>query len=266
MIYIASDHAGFDLKTALIQHISNAGYGVTDKGSFSTDAVDYPDYAQKVTTQLLAEPSACGILICGTGIGMSIAANRSPHIRAALCQTAAEAHLARAHNNANILCLGARIITKDAAALCVDAFLTAQFESSKHAARVQKLTQISVSSDVLDRFIALEKDAVAFGFDWPNQAMIFEQIISECAEIQDAVQNGESPARIQEEISDLLHAVISLCMYSSFDVNETIALITQKFNNRMTALKALTHDRGLKTLHGKSFEFILELWSEAKKR
>jgi len=320
MIYIASDHAGVDLKALLIQHIRNAGHCVTDKGPHTTDAVDYPDYAQKVTAQLLAEPSACGILICGTGIGMSIAANRFPHIRAALCQTEKEAQLARAHNDANVLCLGARIITADAAMLCVDTFLATKFEGGKHGARVQKLNPLDAQDDapetlivpekltvldratvleklnvldratvleklnvldratvldgldvldratVLNRLIALEKDAVSFGFDWPNQAMIFDQIISECAEIQDAVQKGESPARIQEEISDLLHAVISLCMYSGCDVHDTISLILQKFSDRMTALKAVAQDHGLKTLHGKSFTFILELWSEAKKR
>ncbi len=262
MIYIASDHAGIELKAALIQHLAVIGRAVTDEGTVSTDSVDYPDYAQKVARQLFADPSAYGILICGTGTGMSIAANRFSHIRAALCQSAEESQLARAHNDANVLCLGARIVTVDAAIACVDAFLSTEFEGGRHALRTQKLG----NNDSLKTLIALEKDAVAFGFDWPNQDMILDQIISECAEIKDAVQKGELPARVQEEISDLLHAVISLCMYSGFDVNETIAIINQKFKGRMAALKAVAAEHGLDSLSGQSFEFMLELWDKAKKR
>ncbi|MDP4725159.1 MAG: nucleotide pyrophosphohydrolase [Alphaproteobacteria bacterium] len=96
--------------------------------------------------------------------------------------------------------------------------------------------------------------------------MIFEQIISECTEIKDAMRNDESPVRVQEEISDLLHAAISLCMYSGFDVNETIAIVNKKFKWRMAALKAVAAEHELDSLSGESFEFMLELWSEAKKR
>ena len=262
MIYIASDHAGVDLKAALIDHLFAAGHSVTDEGAVSNASVDYPDYAQKVARCLLADPTAQGILVCGTGIGMSIAANRSSHIRAALCQSIEEARLARAHNNANVICLGARVVTAEAAISCVDIFLSTSFEGGRHELRTQKL----VNSDVLGALIALEKDAVAFGFDWPNQEMIFEQIISECTEIKDAMRNDESPVRVQEEISDLLHAAISLCMYSGFDVNETIAIVNKKFKWRMAALKAVAAEHELDSLSGESFEFMLELWSEAKKR
>lgn len=261
MIYIASDHAGVELKAALMQHFALIGRAVTDEGTISTDSVDYPDYAQKVAERLLADPSAQGVLICGTGIGMSIAANRFSHIRAALCQSAEEARLARAHNNANILCLGARIVTTDAAIACVGAFLSTEFEGGRHAQRTQKLN----NNDVLGTLVALEKDAVAFGFDWPNSDMIIDQITSECTEIKDAVQKGESTARVQEEISDLLHAAISLCMYKGFDVSETIRIINQKFKGRMTALKTVAAQRGLDSLSGQSFEFMLELWDKAKK-
>ncbi|MES2607756.1 MAG: ribose 5-phosphate isomerase B [Pseudomonadota bacterium] len=261
MIYIASDHAGIELKSALKQHIEAVGHSVIDEGTVSSASVDYPDYAQKVATRLLVDPSAQGILICGTGIGMSIAANRFSHVRAALCQTIEESCLARAHNDANVLCLGARVISDDAAIACVDAFLATEFEGGRHTGRTQKLAK----SDALDALVTLEKDTVAFGFDWPNQDMIFDQIISECAEIRDAVQSGESSQRIQEEISDLLHAVISLCMYAGFDVNETIAIINKKFSDRMAALKDIAATQGLNSLHGKSFEFMLELWSDAKK-
>jgi uncharacterized protein YabN with tetrapyrrole methylase and pyrophosphatase domain len=155
-----------------------------------------------------------------------------------------------------------RVIAADAAIACVDAFLSTEFEGGRHAARTQKLN----NNDVLETLATLEKDAVAFGFDWPNSDMILDQIISECAEIKDAVQKGESPTRVQEEISDLLHAVISLCMYSGFDVNETVTIINQKFKGRMTALKAVSAEHGLDSLSGQSFEFMLELWSKAKKR
>lgn len=262
MIYIASDHAGIELKAALILHMKAAGYAIVDEGAFSNDSVDYPDYAQKVATQLKADPTAQGILICGTGIGMSIAANRYTHIRAALCQSAEETHLARAHNNANVLCLGARVLTPDVAIACVDVFLNAPFEGNRHARRVEKLH----NNDVLGALIALEKEAVDFGFDWPNQDMAIDQAISECVEIKDAIHSGESPQRVQEEVSDLLHATISLCLHSGFDVNQTLSIIVTKFGERLVAVKALTHERGLDSLHGQSFDFMLELWSQAKKR
>jgi ribose 5-phosphate isomerase B len=261
MIYIASDHAGVELKAALIQHLAATGHAVTDEGAFSTDSVDYPDYAAKVASRLKAASTTRGILICGTGIGVSIAANRFSHIRAALCQSSEEACLSRAHNNANVLCLGARVITTDAAIACVDAFLTTEFEGGRHTLRTQKLT----NNNALGALVTLEKDAVAFGFDWPNSDMILDQIVSECAEIREAIQKGESPTRIQEEISDLLHAAVSLAMYSGFDVNETIAVINQKFGDRLDAVKALAKSRGLKSLHGQSFDFMLDLWNEAKK-
>ena len=261
MIYIASDHAGVELKAALIKHLSATGHAATDEGTASADSVDYPDYAQKVAARLLSDPSAYGILICGTGIGMSIAGNRFSHIRAALCQSSEEARLARAHNDANVLCLGARVVTIDAAIACVDAFLTTEFEGGRHTLRTKKLT----NNDALGALVTLEKDAVAFGFDWPNSDMILDQIVSECAEIREAVQKGESPTRIQEEISDLLHAAVSLAMYSGFDVNETIAVINQKFGDRLDAVKALAKSRGLESLHGQSFDFMLDLWSQAKK-
>lgn len=262
MIYIASDHAGIELKSALIQHLVATGYTVVDEGTDSNASVDYPDYAEKIARQLLSNPAAQGILICGTGIGMSIAANRYAHIRAALCQTTEDARLARAHNNANVLCLGARVLSIETAIACVDTFVSTEFEGGRHELRTQKLSKNSP----LNELISVENDAVAFGFDWPNQDMIFDQILSECDEIKQAIQNGEPPLRIQEEISDLLHAVVSLCMYSGFDVNETITIINKKFKGRMIALKALAAEQGLNSLSDKSFEFMLELWSDAKKR
>ena len=118
----------------------------------------------------------------------------------------------------------------------------------------------------LDKLIELEKDARAFGFDWPEQATIIEQAISECAEITEAIQLQEPSYRIQEEIGDLLHTAISLCIFSGYDVEETVANIVEKFGSRMKTLKELAHQKGFTTLKGQSFEFMLELWKEAKVR
>lgn len=261
MIYIASDHAGFDLKTALVNHIKSLGLNVTDEGPFSAGSVDYPDYAQKIASRLDYDSLAKGILICGTGIGMSIAANRYPHIRAALCQSGTEAELSRLHNDANVLCLGARIVSLEAAIHCVNTFLTTNFEGGRHKLRVEKLALGSS----LEKILTLEHEAVSFGFNWPNHDMAIDQAMSECKEIKDALQKNESPQRIQEEISDLLHAIISLCIYSGFNVHDTLAIIVKKFGSRLAAVKALANSRGLVNLHGQSFEYMLQLWVEAKK-
>lgn len=117
----------------------------------------------------------------------------------------------------------------------------------------------------LHELIHLEQDARSFGFDWPNEQMILEQTISECHEIQDALNQKESPERIQEEIGDLIHAAISLCVFSGFDVEETVATVNIKFSKRMAAIKKLAQNRGLDNLHGQSFDFMMELWNEAKK-
>lgn len=116
----------------------------------------------------------------------------------------------------------------------------------------------------LDELISLEKDARAFGFDWPDQATIIEQALSECQEITEAIQLQEPAHRIQEEIGDLLHTAISLCVFSGYDVEETIENIVEKFASRMKALKELAQEKGFNTLQGQSFEFMLELWKEAK--
>ncbi|MDP3372118.1 MAG: ribose 5-phosphate isomerase B [Candidatus Paracaedibacteraceae bacterium] len=261
MIFIASDHAGFDLKGTLVKHIKSLGLSVTDEGPFSAESVDYPDYAQKIVSHLNYGSSVKGILICGTGIGMSIAANRYAHIRAALCQFEAEAKFSRLHNDANVLCLGARIISVDAAISCLHAFLTTEFEGARHALRVNKLGL----NNPLDKLLALEYDAISFGFDWPNHDMAINQVMSECLEVKDALQKQELPQRVQEEISDLLHAAISLCVYSGFDVHDTFAVIVKKFGSRLAVVKALAHSRGLNNLHGQSFEYMLQLWAEAKK-
>lgn len=125
-------------------------------------------------------------------------------------------------------------------------------------------TPEKVTSHPLDELIYLEKDASAFGFEWPNKTMIIEQAIDECQEIRDAIENQESPDRLQEEIGDLIHSAISLCLFAGFDVTETIDKVNHKFGKRMQAIKMLTHQLGLENLRGQSFEFMLELWHKAK--
>ena len=120
-------------------------------------------------------------------------------------------------------------------------------------------------SNALKNLVELEKDAVRFGFEWPNEEAILEQVISECNEIQSAIQENESKDRIQEEIGDLLHTAVSLCRFANFDVEETLAKTVKKFAHRMQALKDIANSNGLDSLQGQSTKFMLELWSEAKK-
>lgn len=120
-------------------------------------------------------------------------------------------------------------------------------------------------TDALNDLLFLEKDARSFGFDWPNEAVILEQAIDECREIKEAIDHHESRARIQEEIGDLLHTAISLCVFAGFDVEETLVNINAKFGGRMQAMKLLTEQQGLATLHNQSFDFMLMLWKEAKR-
>ncbi len=117
---------------------------------------------------------------------------------------------------------------------------------------------------MLRKLIELEKDARAFGFDWPDQYAILKQIIDECQEVRSDIEAKCSDKKIQEEIGDLIHAVISLCIFSGYDVEQTIDKVNAKFSKRMTLLKELAKKHGLSTLKGKSVPFMLELWSQAK--
>lgn len=116
----------------------------------------------------------------------------------------------------------------------------------------------------LQQLIALEHDARQFGFEWPNTTMIIEQAMSECAEITDAIAKQEPNHRVQEEIGDLLHTAISLCIFAGFDVEQTLVNVTEKFGARMKALKMVTQKHGLENLRGQSVKYMLELWSEVK--
>ena len=138
-IAIASDHAGFKLKEMLKSHDIFAAHSLMDFGTDTTDSVDYPDFAQKVSRAVLDGTADRGILICATGIGMSISANRFKGIRAALCHDVTSARLGRSHNDANILCMGSQFIDEAVALDITELFLQTPFEGGRHALRTQKI-------------------------------------------------------------------------------------------------------------------------------
>lgn len=138
-IALASDHAGVALKAALVLWLRTQGYDCLDLGTHTGDSVDYPDYGNTVAHALLDGKASFGIALCGSGIGIAMAANRHRGIRAALCYNADMAKLARAHNHANVLALGARFINEEEAKACVHAFLTTPFEGGRHQQRIEKL-------------------------------------------------------------------------------------------------------------------------------
>ena len=140
--YVATDHAGIDLKDITVEMLRSKGHEVEDLGPFSKDRVDYPDYAVKVCEAVLADETAHGILICGSGIGMSMSANRFHGIRAALCHDAYTATMARAHNNANVLCFGERVVGVGVAESIIDSWIAGSFEGGRHAGRVEKIEAI----------------------------------------------------------------------------------------------------------------------------
>ena len=142
MIIIGSDHGGFALKTALNSYLKRRGFEVADAGTNGDASVDYPDYGQKVAEAVVAGEAELGILICGTGIGMSITANKIPGVRAALVTDVFMARMAREHNNANILVLGGRVLDEQKACDLVGAWLDATFEGGRHQARLDKITTL----------------------------------------------------------------------------------------------------------------------------
>nr|WP_321265507.1 ribose 5-phosphate isomerase B [uncultured Sulfurimonas sp.] len=140
--YIATDHAGIDLKNYTVELLKERGHDVIDLGPFSKDRVDYPDYAVKVAQAVLADANSQGVLICGSGIGMSMTANRFRGIRAALCHDAYTAMVARGHNDANVLCFGERIVGKGVAESIIDSWLASSFDGGRHCGRVEKIEAI----------------------------------------------------------------------------------------------------------------------------
>ena len=140
-ILIASDHAGYKLKKILIQEL-NGEIKFDDLGPFSEDSVDYPDYARKLSKQIDLKKDLIGVLICGSGIGMSMVANRFKNVRAALCMNNKMSMLARQHNNANILVLGSRLISEQEAIKCLLVFLKTNYEGGRHQARLDKFNLV----------------------------------------------------------------------------------------------------------------------------
>lgn len=142
MIAIGCDHGGFELKKRILGFLESEGYEVKDFGTFSTESTDYPDIAGEIADAVAKGIYEKGILICGAGIGMSIAANKVPGIRAACCADIYSARLSREHNNANILTLGGRIVGPELGVEITRAWLQAEFQGGRHQARVDKIAEI----------------------------------------------------------------------------------------------------------------------------
>lgn len=141
-VYIGCDHAALEMKSALAEYIKELGFEVCDKGTYTIDSVNYPDYAKKVAMAVKEDNDSLGVLICGTGIGMSLAANKVKGIRAAAVSEVYSATLTRQHNDSNIVCIGARVIGIETAKMIVKAFLTTEFEGGRHQTRVDMITAI----------------------------------------------------------------------------------------------------------------------------
>lgn len=139
-LVFGSDHAGYKLKSFLIDWVNSIdSFTIEDVGAISEDSVDYPDFANNLAAWIERYPNYFGVLICGSGIGINIAANRFKHIRAALCRTVEDAKLARAHNDANVLVLGSRVTSESEASAILEVFMTTEFEGGRHQNRVSKL-------------------------------------------------------------------------------------------------------------------------------
>ncbi len=144
-IYIGSDHGGFAYKQTLIKHLTAKGHEITDVGCDSPASCDYPDFALPVAKAVAEKAAEVGILICGTGIGMSIAANKVKGVRASLCGDVFSAKATRAHNNSNVLCMGARVIGEGLMLEIADAYLGTAFEGDRHVKRLNKIADIENS-------------------------------------------------------------------------------------------------------------------------
>ena len=138
-IVVGSDHAGFELKQIIIEHLSERNMNYVDFGTSCLDSVDYPDYAKKVAEEVNSNDLIMGILVCGSGQGMAMTANRFKNVRAAICHNSDVAKVTRQHNDANVLCLGSRFINISEAIKCVDVFLSTDFEGERHLKRINKI-------------------------------------------------------------------------------------------------------------------------------
>lgn len=141
-IAVGADHGGYEMKKAVIAHLTKKGYECVDYGCDSPERCDYPIYGERVGRAVAGGECELGVLICGTGIGISLAANRVPGVRAAVCSETYSAQLTREHNNANIIAFGARVVGEGTALAIVDAFLNAEFQGGRHAERVAMLDKI----------------------------------------------------------------------------------------------------------------------------
>lgn len=141
-IVMASDHAGFDLKNTLVEQLKNDGYDVEDAGTYSKDSCDYPVFAEKACRYMLDGKAELCILVCGTGIGMSMAANKVKGIRAACCSDTYSAKYTRLHNDANVLCMGARVVGEGLAYEIAKVFLETEFEGGKHLRRINMISDL----------------------------------------------------------------------------------------------------------------------------
>ncbi|GJM27765.1 MAG: ribose 5-phosphate isomerase B [Cyclobacteriaceae bacterium] len=137
---IGGDHAGFDYKQSIYQHLDSSGHDIQDFGTHDPSSVDYPDFAHPVASYVEANPDSLGILVCGSGNGVAMVANKHAGIRAALCWNEELAKLARQHNNANVLCIPARFVSPEMTRAMIDVFLSEPFEGGRHANRVGKIS------------------------------------------------------------------------------------------------------------------------------
>ncbi|MDQ3979881.1 MAG: ribose 5-phosphate isomerase B [Actinomycetota bacterium] len=141
-IAIGSDHAGYQLKEQLAEHLREQGHEVEDLGTHSEESVDYPDFGAAVARAVVGGKADYGVCVCGTGIGIGIAANKVKGARAAVVHDTTSARMARQHNNANVVCVGARLTGPQAASDAVDAFLAAEFEGGRHQRRIDEITEL----------------------------------------------------------------------------------------------------------------------------
>jgi len=141
-IGMGSDHGGYELKEFIKEYLETKQYEVVDYGTYSTESVDYPDYGEKVANAVVDKEVEVGIIMCGTGLGISMAAGKVNGIRAAVVSEEYSARMAKVHNNANILAMGGRVVGKDLAKSIVDAYLNAEFEGGRHQKRIDKIMKI----------------------------------------------------------------------------------------------------------------------------
>lgn len=146
-IVLASDHGGFELKEAIKKHLTKKGYSINDIGVYDTNSVDYPDYGKRAALMVANKEAEKGIIVCGTGIGISIAANKVKGIRCALCTNEYMARMSRMHNNANMLALGGRVTGMGLAIDIVDAWISTDFEGGRHENRVNKIMDIEITKE-----------------------------------------------------------------------------------------------------------------------